>query len=203
MVTSLKWILRLSMWAWVGYWISQIFFGDLGASPALELNHRMGDVGLVMLTVNLLFGIFLDIFSPPPKWARMWISERRIWGVSGFLVICLHIGFYFLNESFESQAWSQLVTKTYLIFALLSFSILFVLALTSNNWSVRRLGGKNWKRLHRLVYLMQLLLLGHILLIEKADLIKYGSWLILLLVAQSLRWTWHFLRKRRLQTITP
>lgn len=195
MKALLKWGSRLGIWIWVGYWLARIFTGNLGASPALKLNHKLGLITLALLTANLALGILLDVLRPAPAWIRFWISERRYWGVSGFLVLLIHVFFYFLNEGFEAKAWSQLVTKTYLIFATLSFLVLAVLALTSNQWSVRKLGGRGWKRLHRSVYLAQWLLMGHILLIEKADLIFYGSWLGLLAAAQLLRLLWHGYQK--------
>jgi sulfoxide reductase heme-binding subunit YedZ len=200
MSSSPKWLvkyaLRLAIWIWFSYWIAQIFVGDLGAAPALELNHHLGNMALVLLTANLLLGIGLDLLKSP-AWLRFWISERRFVGVSRFLILLAHIFFYFLNEGFEGKAVTQIYTKTYLIFASLSFLILLALALTSNSFSLRRLGGKNWKRLHRTVYAAQVLLFGHILLIEKADLMLYGPWLILLFAFQTLRWTVKFRRKVR------
>lgn len=198
--TLSKGVVRLSIWAWVAYWVSQIFTGDLGASPALKLNHKLGHIVLVVLTANIVLGIALDIFKPAPKLIRFWISERRFWGVSAFLILTAHVFFYFVNEGFEGKAWVQLYTKTYLIFATLAFLFLLALALTSNNFSIKKFGGKRWKQLHRMVYLVQMLLFGHILLIEKADLQLYAPWLILLALAQVLRWALHYYRARALQS---
>lgn len=194
---AFKWTLRLGIWLWVGFWISKIFWGDLGASPALKLNHEVGEIVLYLLTANLLVGIFLDVLKPAPKWLRFWLSERRFWGVSGFLILVGHVLFYLLNEGFEGKAFTQMVTKTYLIFGGLAFLILLVLAVTSNDWSVRKLGGKGWKRLHRSVYATQFLIMGHLLLIEKADVLKYGIWMGSLLILQIARWILHAARKRR------
>lgn len=185
----LKWSIRIAMWIWPAYWVAQIFWGDLGASPAIELNHKLGLVVLTYLTMNLVLGALLDLKKPTPLWIRTWISERRYWGVTAFLILTIHIFFYFVNEAFEWQAVEQIYTKTYLIFASLSFLILLVMALTSNNFSIRKLGGKRWKNLHRLIYLAQVLLFGHILLIEKADIQFYGTWLSLLVVLQLVRLT--------------
>ncbi len=180
-------MIRISIWAWFGYWVAQIFVGDLGAAPALKLNHQLGELGLVLLTINLVLGALLGLFKLPPKSLRYWLSERRFWGVSAYLVLVTHVFFYFVNEGFEGKAFVQVVTKLYLIFGFSTFFVLTLLALTSNNLSLRLLGGRNWKRLHRLVYLAQLLLFGHVLLIEKADLIKYGLWLGICALLQILR----------------
>ncbi|MBX3020104.1 MAG: ferric reductase-like transmembrane domain-containing protein [Bdellovibrionales bacterium] len=183
----LRWAVRAAIWIWPAYWIAQIFIGDLGASPAVELTHKLGTIVLALLTMNLVLGAVVDLWRPPPLWLRMWIPERRFWGISAFLILLMHIFFYFVNEGFEAKAFDQIYTKTYLIFATLAFVILLALALTSNNFSVRKLGARKWKRLHRTVYAVQLLLFGHILLIEKADLIFYGTWLGALLALQLVR----------------
>jgi methionine sulfoxide reductase heme-binding subunit len=177
---AIKWILRIGIWAWACYWIAQIFIGDLGASPALELNHQLGIIALTVFTANLTVGII-----PPLR--KLFGSERRFWGVSGFLIIVIHVFFYFVNEAFEPKAFVQVYTKLYLIFALLAFVILLALAATSNNFSVRKLGPKRWKILHRFVYLAQWLVMGHVLNIEKIDLTIIGPWLFVLLVAQIMR----------------
>lgn len=148
---------------------------------------------LFLLTANLIVGVF--------HW-RYWFSERRFWGISTFLILMLHIFFYFTNEGFEGKAFTQVITKNYLIFGLLSSLVLFVLTLTSNNLSVRKLGGRNWKRLHRSVYAVQILLFGHILLIEKADLLKFGLWLGVLLLLQVIRLA-RWSRRPARQTLTP
>ena len=195
-----KWAVRAAIWIWVGYWLVQIFIGDLGASPALKLNHEFGTIALVLLTVNLVLGALLSLLKPAPKAIRYWLSERRFWGVSAAMVLLIHVLFYFINEGFEFKAVTQIYTKTYLIFASLALLIIQTLALTSNNYSVRKLGGKKWKRLHRSVYAVQLLLIGHLLLIEKADLIKYSVWLGALLALQVLRFAWAAYRKKPLKT---
>lgn len=187
-IKVIKWTIRLGLVLWVCYWVLQIFVGDLGASPALELNHKLGLIALTLLSANLILGIFLNFPKGPLKELRKFNSERRFWGVFGFLVLIAHVGFYFLNEGFESKAWTQLYSKTYLIFASASLLILFFLAVTSNNFSMKKLGGKNWKRIHRLVYVAQVLLFGHILLIEKADLKLFVPWLAALLILQLARW---------------
>lgn len=185
----LKWIIRAAIWIWPAYWIAQIFWGDLGASPAQELTHKLGHVVLTLLTINLILGALLDFKKPSPMWIRTWITERRFWGVTSFLILTVHVFFYFVNEGFEAKAFEQIYTKTYLIFASLSFLILLTMAITSNNFSIRKFGGRRWKNIHRFIYLAQVLLFGHILLIEKANIRYYGTWLLLLVLLQIIRFT--------------
>ena len=70
-----------------------------------------------------------------------------------------------------------------------------VMAVTSNHLSVRKLGGKRWKQIQRGVYVVQFLLFGHVLLIEKADVLKYTLWLGSLALLQIVRWTIKYRRQ--------
>jgi sulfoxide reductase heme-binding subunit YedZ len=156
------------------YWIWLVFTDNLGADPAKHLNHLTGRMALYYILANFAVGILVAFRWRWPAPLRFLPQERRWLGVISFLFLICHVVFYFLLEGFEPKAWTQIVTKTYLILGSLAWLILFVLALTSNNFSVKRLGGKKWKKLHRAIYLAAALFTVHILLIEKADLIKYG-----------------------------
>lgn len=202
-LTALKWIIRLAIVIWPLYWLAQIFIGDLGASPALTLSRELGFIALIVLTANILLGIFLDLLRPPPPLLRTWVSERRYWGIVSFLILSVHLFFYFVNEGFESQAWTQIYTKAYLIFASTAFVLLFFLFITSNNISIRKLGSKRWKTLHRLIYFIQFLIMGHVLQIEKANLRLYMPWLLGLLFLQIFRFGLNIYRKFRQQKSKP
>jgi len=89
-------------------------------------------------------------------------------------MLCGHVFLYFALEAFAWKGFTQIFEKTYLIFGVLAFLGMLALAVTSNNFSVRRLGGKRWKFLHRSVYLIAVLVTAHIFLIEKADLVQFA-----------------------------
>ncbi len=169
------------------YWTYLVFFSNLGADPAKILNHKAGEVALYYILLNLLIGFLIGIKFRIPGGLRFLLQNRRYLGVLSFVVLIFHVFLYFAMESFESQAIEQILTKNYLIAGSLAFLILAALAITSNNFSVRRLKIKVWKRLHRFVYLASFLFSIHILLIEKADLVKYGIVLGFLWVLQVSR----------------
>lgn len=156
-----------------------IFFGTLGADPAKFLNHKTGEMALYFLLANLAVGILISFSKTIPfKWPnllRFLLQERRWLGVFTFVFLIFHLGLYWAMEGFESKGFVQMYTKTYLILGSLAWVLMFALAMTSNNYSVRKFGGKKWKWLHRLVYLATALITAHILLIEKTDLIKFGA----------------------------
>jgi sulfoxide reductase heme-binding subunit YedZ len=80
--------------------------------------------------------------------------------------------------------WEDLLqsfTKPFTWFGLTGLSILVVLALTSNNWSVRKLGGKRWKLLHRLSYVAAIVLIYHQTIAGKGHW-YISRWLLFLLV---------------------
>lgn len=190
-------IFRIALLLPAAYWTYLIFFGSLGADPAKTLNHKSGELALYYLLLNLLVGVLLSFSFRFPRALRFLLANRRFLGVVTFLYLLGHVFFYFTMEGFAPQAFVQLYTKLYLILAAGAWLILFVLALTSNNFSVRRLGARRWKLLHRLVYLAAALITAHVLLIEKSDLIKFGALFVLLWVLEGAR----FLRYLRVRLV--
>lgn len=158
----------------IAYWIYLPFFGDLGADPAKTLNHLCGEFGLYYIILNLLIGALINFKFKWPSGLRFLLINRRWLGVLSFFILVAHVALYFTMEAFEFQAIEQMYTKNYLIVGSLAFFMIFLMALTSNDFSVRKLGAKRWKRFHRIVYFASLLFTIHIMMIEKADLVKYG-----------------------------
>jgi methionine sulfoxide reductase heme-binding subunit len=79
----------------------------------------------------------------------------------------------------------QSFTKPFIWFGFSGLTILVILALTSNQWSIRRLGGKNWKRLHRLAYVAVALLIYHQAIAGKGHW-YIARWLLFTLVTLEL-----------------
>lgn len=145
----------------------QLFNNDLGPQPAEALNHHLGDMAFRYLALNLIWGSLVALQWWPGRWARFNILRRHL-GVVTFIYALLHFTFYVIREGDSEVAFAQIGEKQYLIVGMFSLLILFVLAMTSNNWSQRLLRTK-WKLLHRLAYLAILLVTYHYYLIEKKD----------------------------------
>lgn len=181
-------LFRLFILAPIPYWLYLIFSDSIGAEPAKFLNHKTGEISLYFLLLNLFIGIFIALKFRFPQWIRFLLMHRRFLGVVTFIYLIFHLILYLLIEGLELQAFTQMYTKTYLIFASLAWLIILVLTLTSNNFSMKRLGSKRWKKIHKTIYLASALVTVHVLLIEKADLVKYGLLFSLLWIAQSYRY---------------
>ncbi len=167
-------VFKLGLLIPLGILIQRALNGSLGADPAKELNHQLGHWALYFLLLNLGIGcliwVVVQFKMQMPVFIRFLNQQRRWLGNVGFFYATLHLLCYGLMEAFEWKALQQLIEKQYLLIGFIAFCILLVLAVTSNNWTIKKLGQKKWKKIHRAVYLAFLLLLFHIFQIEKADL---------------------------------
>jgi len=163
---------------------------DLGANPVEKLTHQTGLWGLYFLLITLSI-------TPLKKITGLtWpVSLRRMLGLYAFFYACLHLSVYFwLDQSFVWQAIIEDIFKRpYITLGLAAWVLLLPLALTSNQFSMRVLK-KNWKRLHRLVYIASLLVVVHFIWLVKADYAEPLMYLavllsLLLMRARLFRWS--------------
>lgn len=170
------------------YWIWGILFQSLGAEPVVKLNIQTGYTGLSFLLLNLMLGWVIWFKNKMLlKALRLLILERRWLGISAGFYLTLHFVTYFAKEAFEASALTQLFTKTYLVFAFLAYCLIVLLMLTSNDFSVRVLKHKNWKKMHQLVHLAFVILMGHVFLIEKGNLLLLAAMIFPILLLQAWR----------------
>lgn len=169
------------------YWMYLIFLSDLGADPAKRLNHKTGEMAYYYLMANLIIGVLIAVKIKLPSYLRFIYQNRRFLGVISFFFLVMHLSFYLAMESFEYKAIEQMYTKLYLILGSLAWIIFLILAVTSNDFSVRHLGQKRWKWIHRLNYLGFFIASIHVLNIEKTDLIKYSTLLGAMILVQMYR----------------
>jgi methionine sulfoxide reductase heme-binding subunit len=129
------------------------------ADPGKYLLHHFGFVACILLATVLTFTPLRILF---PRWgvAQALNRHRRLVGVSAFVYAALHLTFQFLHEDGWPTFWKDM-RKPFLLAGMGIFLILLILAATSPNAAVRWLGGKRWKRLHRLAYVAALLAAYH------------------------------------------
>jgi len=168
---------------------------QLGANPVERITHVTGEWTLRFLLVTLAMTPLRLILG------KAWpIRIRRMLGLFVFFYATLH----FLTWSWLDQQWlwSQIVEditkRPFVTVGFLGWVLLVPLALTSNRWSVRKLG-KRWSALHRVVYLIGVLGILHYLWLVKADLVEplvYAVILMLLLATRTSLGRSLILRKR-------
>ena len=126
-----------------------IFLGTLGANPVERITHRTGLAALILLLTGLAI-------TPLRRWTGvLWLIQyRRPIGLFAFFYACLHLLTYlWLDQNFNLSSMVHDVAKRpFITMGTLAWILLLPLALTSTQRSIRALG-KNWTRLHRLVYL--------------------------------------------------
>jgi len=136
-----------------------------GARPLNNVIHRTGYWALIFLMVSLAI-------TPLRRIGRFGqlIDVRRMIGVGAFVYAASHISLYVADQMFDLwKVASEIVLRLYLTIGFVALLGLTALAVTSTDGMVRRLGGKNWQRLHNVVYAIGLLALIHFFQQTKAD----------------------------------
>lgn len=173
----------------------------LGANPVDVITRSTGRWTLTFLLITL--GI-----TPVRKLAGMpWLIRfRRMLGLYAFFYGTLHLMTYvWLDKFFDVQAMLHDVAKRRFITAgMTAWALMVPLALTSTAGSIRRLGGKRWQKLHRLIYFSAAAGVVHFIWLVKADLkrpLTYGAILAVLLAYRIATSVFSRARARERQTV--
>lgn len=181
----LVFIFGLSPLAWLCWLIGQ---GQLGANPVETLSHYSGDWSLRFLLLTLAVTPLRRLTG----WNRLQ-QFRRMLGLFAFFHVCLHFGVYLIfDQFFDLRAIIEDVAqRPYITVGFAGWLLLIPLAVTSTHAMIKRLG-RNWQRLHRLVYVIGVLGVLHYLWLVKADLTEpliYAGVLTVLLGYRLWWWT--------------
>lgn len=135
------------------------------ARPLNDVIHRTGYWALIFVLISLAV-------TPLRRIARYGslIDVRRMIGVGAFVYAFTHILLYVADQSYDLwKVASEIVLRLYLTIGFIALIGLAVLAATSTDAMVKRLGGLRWRRLHQAVYVIALLALIHFFQQTKAD----------------------------------
>ena len=163
------------------------FTGGLGVNPVEAVIRGIGDWALRFLLIALAVTP-LRLLTGVNEFSRF----RRMLGLFAFFYAFLHILAYLgADLEFDLHAlWLDVLKRKYITVGMASFLILIVLAATSTAGSVRRLGGKAWRNLHRLVYAAGCLAVLHYFWMVKRDVTEpliYGAVLAGLLALRAVK----------------
>lgn len=166
--------------------------GDLGVNPVETMLHTTGRNALRLL----LFTLAITPVRRLTGWNRVQLVRRMV-GVWSFVYALCHFAIYVTFDQLgDVHAIIEDVVKRRFIFAgMFAFVVLLLLAVTSTNGMMRRLG-RRWQRLHRLVYAAALAGAVHFVWGQKADIREPLIWFGILAVLLGIRAAWA-VRKRR------
>lgn len=155
--------------------------GQLGAEPVKVLEHALGEAALYLLVGGLAI-------TPLRRLSGLnLLRYRRAVGLACFFFVVTHLlTWAVLDVQRMNEVWADILKRPYITVGMIAFGLLLPLAVTSNNWSVRRLG-QRWRRLHMLVYPAALLGALHYVLQAKGLQLKPLLFLVVVIVLLLLR----------------
>ena len=141
--------------------------GNLGANPIEFFLRTTGVLTLVFLLITLAITPLRKRFG----WNGL-VKFRRMLGLYAFFYGFLHLTTYSIfDKSFDLAAIiADVWQRPFIALGMLAFFLLIPLAVTSTNGMIKRLGGKNWAKLHKLTYAAAILGVAHFWMIVKSDL---------------------------------
>lgn len=147
----------------VAFLTFQLFAGELGIDPVKKLEHELGEIALQLLVAGLAITPLRNHFG------LNLIKFRRAIGLLAFTYVAMHLAVWlFLDmQLLLAQILKDIVKRWYITIGMLAFVLMIPLAVTSNNLSLRKLGGGTWRKLHKLTYCAVLLGALHYVILVK------------------------------------
>ncbi len=155
--------------------------GGLGREPIKALEHELGQIALQLIVIGLCF-------TPLRRFVGLNLLRfRRAIGLLAFTYVTLHLlTWAVLDVQALDRVWDDIVKRPYVTIGMIAFALMIPLALTSNNWSVRRLGPR-WRRLHKLTYVVAVLGAVHFIWLTKGFQLEPLVYLVVILALLALR----------------
>ena len=156
----------------------------LGFNPIEYTNRFLGDwalrtliLALAMRPLAILTGSLLPI------------RFRRMAGLIAFSYVCLHVTNFLAVDLFFDWAafWQDVLKRTYITLGMIAVVLLLPLVFTSTKKMVKRLGGRNWQRLHRTLYAINILAVFHFMMMVKGNQSEPKIYLAIVLTLLGIR----------------
>ena len=156
------------------------FHDGLGANPVEFITHKTGDWTLRLVLITLAITPARKLLKQPQL-----VRYRRLVGLFAFFYACLHfITWFLLDKSLNPvEMWKDVEKRPFITMGFIGFVCLIPLAITSTAGWIRRMGGRNWQRLHKLIYVTACAGVVHYYWLVKSDVrlpVMYGAILAVL-----------------------
>jgi sulfoxide reductase heme-binding subunit YedZ len=167
-------------------------FDNLGSNPIQALHIHLGDWSLRFLCITLAISPIQTI----TRWRGM-TEYRQLFGLYAFFYASLHLLVYLLVD--HNFMWSLIITDViespYIWLGVFAYIIVFLLGVTSSKFAMKKLG-RNWKKLHRWIYLAAIASVIHYFWQLKGNLAEPLLYAILVFLLLSFRiFTWFTARQ--------
>jgi methionine sulfoxide reductase heme-binding subunit len=168
----------------------RFYKSDLTPNPIEFITHFTGDWAIRMVVATLAVTPLRRILHLPDL-----IRFRRMIGLFAFFYASLHFATWFgLDKGFDMhEILGDFTKRRFIILGLIAFLSLLPLAVTSTAGWVRRMGGKKWQALHRLIYVTGVAAVCHYYALVKSDVRRplfYGGLVAMLLLYRIGWWLW-------------
>lgn len=181
----LVFVAALAPAAWLVY---GVLADALGANPVETITNTTGIWTLRLLVVTLAI--------TPIRWLTGWnriIQYRRMLGLFAFFYGTLHFLTYFIldHSLMFDGVWDDVVKRPYITAGFTAFVLMIPLAITSTQGWIRRMGGRRWNLLHKLIYVSAALGVLHYFWKVKLDAtnpLLYAALVAALLAARVWKW---------------
>jgi sulfoxide reductase heme-binding subunit YedZ len=176
---------------------SRALSNSLGPDPTAEIASVTGLTALWLLAGTLAISP-VRALSPRLSWL---IRFRRLLGLFVFFYATLHmLTWLALYAGFDlSTLKTDLTKRRFIMMGVTTYLLLLPLAATSTNWAIRKLGGKSWNRLHKLVYLAAVTAAAHYWWKMKPGVLSPAPYTLVVLVLLAVRPVMAWVRRRRVR----
>lgn len=167
------------------FWLALNQVGPYLAEPINVLERKYGEVALILIVAGL-------VVTPLRKFVGLNLLKfRRAIGVTAFFYVLAHfLVFAILDVQSLARVWEEVVKRPYVTVGMASFLMLIPLAMTSNNWSLRKLGAASWRKLHKLTYPAAILGAVHYLWLARGFQWEPIIYLAIIGALLALRYKW-------------
>ena len=171
-------LIPLCRLVWFGY------SDQLGANPIELITRSLGTWTLVFLLITLS----LTPLRKLSGWSWL-VKLRRMAGLFTFFYALLHfITYIWLDQFFDLvEIFKDVIKRPFITIGFAAFILLTLLAITSTNAMMKKIGGKRWQMLHRLVYAIAVFAVIHYWWLVKKDITQPLIYAVILLILLGYR----------------